>query len=364
MNTEPPVLFLWAILQNKNNRYYLCHMYITRNISWRVIIRFAWKSIVFYLFWSTIIVLVHMFFHIRGLNLAIPFAPVSTIGVAVSFYLGFKNNQSYDRFWEARTAWGGIVNSSRTWANQVLSYISDHNKPIGDSDAHVEIVQKRLIYRHLAYINALRLQLRKPTSFSINHHGAVANFHFGHPERDNWEGEVKPFLAIQEYNELSGKQNMPAHILRNQGEDLRILFEKNKLIDDFRHVEMMNTIRDLYNEQGRCERIKNTPFPRQYAYFSKVFTWIFVLMLPLALVREFEALGEQFIWLVIPFTTIISWIFMTIEIVGDNSEDPFENFINDVPMTALCRNIEIDLREMLHEKDIPPRILPVDGILM
>jgi ion channel-forming bestrophin family protein len=289
---------------------------------------------------------------------------VSTIGVAVSFYLGFKNNQSYDRFWEARTAWGGIVNSSRTWGNQVLSYISDHYRLVGESDAQVKAVHKRLIYRHLAYINALRLQLRKPTSFSIHYHGAVANYHFGSSERANWEDEVKPFLAIQEYNALTGKQNMPAQILRNQGDDLQQLFEKQKLLDDFRHVELMNTLRDLYNEQGRCERIKNTPFPRQYAYFSKVFTWIFVLMLPLALVMEFEKLGEQFIWLVIPFTTIISWIFMTIEIVGDNSEDPFENFMNDVPMTSLCRNIEIDLREMLGETDIPPRIMPVDGILM
>ena len=87
-------------------------------------------------------------------------------------------------------------------------------------------------------------------------------------------------------------------------------------------------------------------------------------MPPLALVMEFEKLGERFIWMVIPFTTIISWVFMTIEMAGDNSEDPFENFINDVPMTALCRNIEIDLREMLGETELPPRIMPQDGILM
>jgi putative membrane protein len=339
-------------------------MYVKRNLSWRLILLFAWKSVLFYILWSTFVVLVHMFFHMRGINLAIPFAPVSTIGIAVSFYLGFKNNQSYDRFWEARTAWGGIVNSSRTWGNQVMSFVSKHRNPGASSDTAIQSIQKRLIYRHLAYINALRLQLRKPTTFSIHYHGAIGTFHLGNPERANWEQEVKPFLAIQEYDKLTGAQNMPAQILRNQGEDLKNLFEQEALLDDFRHMDMMATLRDLYNEQGRCERIKNTPFPRQYAYFSKVFTWIFVLMLPLALVMEFEKLGEQFIWLVIPFTTIISWVFMTIEIVGDNSEDPFENFINDVPMTALCRNIEIDLREMLGETELPPRILPKDGILM
>jgi ion channel-forming bestrophin family protein len=339
-------------------------MYVHRNIHWKIILRFAWKMVLFYIIWSTIVVLVHMFFHARGTNLAIPFAPVSTIGVAVAFYLGFKNNQSYDRFWEARTSWGGIVNNSRTFANQIISFVSDfHHKP-NLSGTQIHSIHQRLIYRHLAFINALRLQLRRPTSFSIQYHGSSSQYHFGSPDRDNWETEVKPFLEIQEYNNLTSKQNIAAQILRNQSEELRKLMEEHKLLDDFRHVDLMATIREFFNEQGRCERIKNTPFPRQYAYFSKVFTWIFVMLLPLALVREFEELGEQFIWLVIPFTTIISWIFMTMELAGDNSEDPFENFINDVPMTALCRTIEIDLREMLHETDIPPRITPVDGILM
>lgn len=340
-------------------------MYIKRNISWKIIVRFGFKPVLFFLIWNTIIVLVHIFFHQRGINLSIPFAPVSTIGIAVSFMLGFKNNQSYDRFWEARTAWGGIVNSSRNWGNQVLSYLSNYHRDTPDmSQHHLNSIQKRLIYRHLAYINALRLQLRKPTTFSIHYHGSISNYHFGSSERANWESDVKPFLSIQEYDALTGTQNMPTQILRQQGEDLKVLFEHEKCIDDFRHTEMMNTLREFYNEQGRCERIKNTPFPRQYAYFSKVFTWIFIMLLPLALVFEFEKLGEEFIWLVIPFTTLISWIFLTMEIVGDNSEDPFENFINDVPMTALCRNIEIDLREMLGETDLPPRVLPVDGILM
>ncbi|MCC7246869.1 MAG: hypothetical protein IT269_14380, partial [Saprospiraceae bacterium] len=306
-------------------------MYIIRNLSWRIIFSFAWKYVLFYIFWSTLVVLIHMFFHMRGLNLAIPFAPVSTIGIAVSFYLGFKNNQSYDRFWEARTAWGGIVNNSRTWGNQVMSFISNGFTPTNLSDSEIYNIQKRLIYRYLAFINALRLQLRKPTTFSINYHGAIKNYHFGSPERAHWEQEVKPFLDIQEYEKLTTVQNMPAQIIRQQGEDLKHLMEKQSLTDDFRHMEMMNTLREFYNEQGRCERIKNTPFPRQYAYFSKIFTWIFVLMLPLALVMEFEKLGESFIWLVIPFTTVISWVFMTIEMVGDSSEDPFENFVNDVP---------------------------------
>lgn len=341
-------------------------MFIKRNIPFSVIIRFAWKYLLIFIGWSTFWILCHDFFHECGIHVLIPFAPLGTIGVAVAFYLGFKNNQSYDRFWEARTVWGGIVNSSRVWANQVLSYISAHHQKgtTGDDSETITDVHRRLIYRHLAYINALRLNLRKPSTFSPNYVGAVRNFHFGSPERSDWEEQVRPFLDQTECEVLAAAQNMPTQILRRQSEDLQRVFEQKGLTDDFRHIDMMNTIKDLYNDQGRAERIKNTPFPRQYAYFSKIFTWIFVLLLPLAMVNEFEKLGEGYLWLTVPFSTLISWIFMTMELVGDNSEDPFENFINDVPMNALCRNIEIDLREMLGETDLPPRILPVDGVLM
>lgn len=340
-------------------------MFIYRNIPAKVVFSFAWKYLLIFIAWSSAWVGLHHFFHECGIQLMIPFAPLSTIGVAVSFYLGFKNNQSYDRFWEARTIWGGIVNNSRTWANQVLSFISE-NKKLGknDSGEAVRNIQQRLVYRHLAFVNSLRLQLRRPTTFSPNYIGSVKNYHFGSPERKDWEEQVRPFLEINEYNELLGYQNMAAQILRKQSQDLKEIYEAAGLVEELKHIEMMATVRELFNEQGRCERIKNTPLPRQYSFFSKVFIWIFVLLLPLALTTEFEKLGEGYLWLVVPFSTVISWIFITMELVGDNSEDPFENFINDVPMTALCRNIEIDLREMLGEANIPPRVQPVDGILM
>lgn len=339
-------------------------MFVKRNLPFSLILRFGWKYLLVFIVWSSFWVLCHDFFHQCGLHIPIPFAPLGTIGIAVALYLGFKNNQSYDRFWEARTIWGGIVNASRVWGNQVLSYISTHHKKGGQDSEPLAEIHQRLIYRHLAYINALRLNLRKPSSFSPHYVGAVKNYHFGTPERLDWEQQVKPFLQAKEYDALCQVQNIPTQLLRRQSEDLQHVFEKQGLLEDLRHIDMMNTIRDFYQEQGRAERIKNTPFPRQYAYFSKVFTWIFVLLLPLAMVNEFEKLGEGFLWLTIPFSTLISWVFMTMELVGDNSEDPFENFINDVPMTALCRNIEIDLREMLGETELPPRIMPVDGVLM
>lgn len=114
-----------------------------------------------------------------------------------------------------------------------------------------------------------------------------------------------------------------------------------------------------------CERIKNTPFPRQYAYFSSIFVWIFLILLPFGLVEEFHSMiGDSTVWLNVPFTVLLSWVFSTMEVVGDNSEDPLENYVNDVPMSAICRTIEIDLLQLLKEKEIPPVLRAIDDVLL
>ena len=92
---------------------------------------------------------------------------------------------------------------------------------------------------------------------------------------------------------------------------------------------------------------------------SGVFVWIFVILLPFGIVGAMATRGDIIIWLTVPLSAMISWIFVTMETVGDASEDPFENFINDVPMTALCRTIEIDLRQMLVDQEIPQPAKPV-----
>ena len=127
---------------------------------------------------------------------------------------------------------------------------------------------------------------------------------------------------------------------------------------------MMDLLTEMYALQGKCGRIKNTPFPRQYAYFSAVCTWIFIFLLPFGLVGEMAARGDSVAWLTVPLSVLISWIFITMETVGDASEDPFENFVNDVPMSALCRTIEIDLRQMLGETETPEPIAAKNDILM
>ena len=339
-------------------------MYIRRNIKLSIILRFAWKNLLFFTFWSAIIVFIYHYYDHQGLKISIPFLPLSTIGIAVAFYIGFKNNASYDRFWEGRKIWGMIVNYSRTWGNQVISFVSLHRAKGTLSNTELKEVQRTLIYRHIAWINALRNRLRQPSSFSLKKHRSVKQYSQGSIERKHWDEEVGSFLSKEEYAYVSDKVNAPTHLLRLQGEHLRKLMEEDGLIDDFRHMEMMRILEEGYNFQGKCERIKNTPFPRQYACFSKIFTWIFILLLPFGMIGEFAEMGHDLVWLTVPFCVLISWVFITMEIVGDNSEDPFENFINDVPMTALCNTIERDLREMLDETDtLPAKAQPVNDIL-
>ena len=332
-------------------------MYIKRNISWGLILKYAWRNILFFTLWASIIYFAYYVLDWKFLD--IPFQPLSVIGIAVAFYIGFKNSQSYDRFWEGRKIWGGIVNYSRTWANNVLSLVQN------DPSAH-----KILIYRHIAWINALRIQLRQPTSFSLRESAEIEKLFDTHGERNPVCTDLKEWILPEEKADLEKRKNVATHLVKNQASHIASLFREGK-ITEFDKLLFHQNMEEFYNLQGKCERIKNTPFPRQYAYFSTAFTWIFVLLLPFGLLNVFESQitqnavswSEWVIILMIPFSVLISWIFTTMDIIGNNSEDPFEGRINDVPMTALCRTIEIDLRDMLNETHLPEKVKPKDNIL-
>ena len=125
-------------------------MYVKRNISLKIIFSFAWKNLITFTVYSSVIVFLHHYLEHMDISIAIPFQPLSVIGIAVAFYVGFKNNQSYDRFWEGRKIWGGIVNYSRTWGNQVLSFITMRYAVEGTEEVEMKAIQKKLIYRHIA----------------------------------------------------------------------------------------------------------------------------------------------------------------------------------------------------------------------
>ncbi len=129
-------------------------------------------------------------------------------------------------------------------------------------------------------------------------------------------------------------------------------------------MEMSNNLSTFYTLQGKNERIKKFPLPRQYANMSRYFVGIFLILVPFSMIPELMKLGEWGFWLSIPITALIGWVYVMMEIVGDYSENPFQGMANDIPMLSLCRVIEIDLREMLGEKDLPPPIQAKNDILM
>ena len=132
----------------------------------------------------------------------------------------------------------------------------------------------------------------------------------------------------------------------------------------FKQVELQKIISDFYDHQGKLERIKRFPLPRQYGSFSFIFVCIFIFLLPFGLLGEFQKFDKELIWLTIPIGIIVGWVYVVMEIIGDYSENPFEGLPYDVPMLSICRTIEIDLLKILETTEVPTAITPKNDVLM
>jgi ion channel-forming bestrophin family protein len=286
--------------------------------------------------------------------LMVPWPPIAVIGTAVAIITGFKNNASYGRLWEARQVFGSIVSSSRTFGLLVFDLIPDQS------------ARRRIIYRHFAWLTALRYQLREPRAWESMRRSFNTEYQrkYRVPE---WEGSLETELArlldANEHAYILGRKNRATQLLALQSEDLRRSGEPG-VAGEIQHLELVRLIAAFGQAQGRCERLKNYPYPRQYATLNLFFIWLFIVLVPFGLMPEFQKLGDPFIWLTVPVSVIISWVFHTMDKIGDSSENPFEGGPNDVPITSLSRTVEIDLREMLREDDIPPPIAAINNILM
>ncbi len=336
-------------------------MLISRDINYVALFKVRGKHMLWLLAFMGAIALLYYF---DLIDFEIPWLPVSVIGTAVAFYVGFKNNQAYDRMWEARKVWGGIINNSRTWGMMVDGYISNLfvEQPLRVEAIHE--TKKRLIYRHIAWIYAHRSQLLVPTVWeNTSQIKERKKFGLGLVDDEFTRTELKLFLPEAEHDRLVAYVNTATQIINEQSRDLRNLRELG-LLDDFRHVEMKNLLGKLYDLQGKNERIKKFPLPRQYAHMSRIFVAVFVFLLPFSMIPELAKLGDWAIWISIPLCALIAWVYVMMEIVGENTANPFQGLVYDIPMMALCRTIEIDLREMLGEKDLPPTIQAKNGVLM
>lgn len=297
--------------------------------------------------------------------LAIPWVPVALLGTAAAFISGFRNTQTYSRTWEARQIYGAIINSSRAFGIMIRDFIRD-----ADSAKEAEL-HKELFYRHFSWLTALRFQLRETKSWENVKTKSYNREYLKYYKVPEWESsledELEPFLNEEEIKYILTVNNKSTQILAMQSEQLKEL-NKGGFVTDYYYAVIENQLKDLYDQQGRCERIKNFPYPRQFSSINLYFTNVLCLLMPLGFIGEFskltEKFGENIIWLTIPFSIIIGWVFLVLDQIGESTENPFEGSANDIPITQISRNIEIDLREMLGEKDLPKPITATNNIIM
>ena len=272
-----------------------------------------------------------------------PFLPetvlfsVTYIGVfsaAISIFLVFRFNEAYERWWEARKLWGTLVNVSRDFTRQVLTLIpGDPNSP----------VTRRLVYGQIAFVHALRIRLRQKS-----------------PEAGREEvGEVLARLMPDDRDSVVKRNNVPAAILQLQSE--RILAQLGDSTGgSVRFARFDRNLGQLFDVQGACERIKNTPFPENVTVITRMLVWGLALLLFLATVEP----GGRDSWMTTVGVGIMAMGYIWIDSMGKLLKDPFENRPSDTPLTALSITIERDLREMIGDSDCPAMPEPKRGVLM
>lgn len=172
-----------------------------------------------------------------NLKISLPWQPISVIGIALSFYLGFKNNSSYDRTWEARKIWVSLVNNSRTFAAAVCSFIQGEN---------AQELKKELICRHIAWLIALRYQLRLSREWQHTqdrltgkYNPTICEEYFEDLDKDNIQ-----FIPDEEFQLYTQKSNVATQIMHTQSIRMQELRDK-KHFDDFRHMQLHDLLRSF-----------------------------------------------------------------------------------------------------------------------
>lgn len=318
------------------------------------------RNIIWLLILGTIPPVLYQVFDCKWLS--IPWAAVAFLGTATAFIVGFKNVQTYNRTWEARKIWGAAMSASRAWAIMCRDFIDDSHR------------SRQLIYRHFAWLTALRYQLRADRAWETttkSHNEEYKKF-YSVPERESsLEEELAKYISKDELEYILSTKNRAGQLLSLQGKAIRNVW-KDGLIDSFQFADMHRAVRDFYYHQGKSERIKNFPYPRQYATINVLFVRLFCFLLPFGMLGEFNKLNEvatgmlqgKMVWFVIPFSVLISWVYTSLEQVGESTENPFEGSANDVPISQMSRAVEIDMREMLGETTLPPALQPKNNIIL
>ncbi len=333
-------------------------MYIQRRFSFKSVIIWTKREILFFIAYTAIITALYEVFDVKWLQ--VPLSPVALIGTAVAFIVGFQNNAAYDRIWEARKIWGGIVNTSRTLIITVKdSFYMHRAEALKDESDELKVIT----HRHIAWLTALRYAMRTKKEWEATYQviGRKSNFEYNVPEYSTpIEEELKPYLSESEFEYVMSKDNKPNAIISLQSQHLRRLTNEKKLWD-FSLLKLQELLQELTALQGKSERIKNFPYPKQYGSIGYHFVHIFMWLLPMAIIPAFATMGtdiqeassfigKYFVWLNIPFTVIVIWVFNTMLRIGLAGENPFEGSPNDVPISNISRGITRDILQIIDEE--------------
>lgn len=300
-------------------------MLINTRIPFRYIFRKVKNDVLSVLCFSIVFHILKLFFseHLP----IIPFQLPTILGTSIALILAFNLNQSYDRWWEARKVWGAIVNDSRSFVMQLKGFIRRE----GDT----ETVLKRMAHRQIAWCYCLGQSLRGQEPIA--------------------EEQLK-HLSGDDISFIKPQTNKPLALLMLHTEDLRSLYE-SEAVNPFQQVQIDSTITRLCDSMGKAERINGTVFPVTYRLFVHFFIYLFLIVLSLALV---ETVGIY----EIPILTLIASTFFLLEKTGKHMQDPFRNKPTDTAVTAIARIIEINIRQVLQEEDVPKPLAPEKYYLM
>ena len=289
---------------------------------------------------------------------SVPWSIVLVLGTTVSLVAGFKNSQVFTRANEALQAFSQITASSRLWSSFCRDFL----------DAPTA---RQLVYRHIAWMTALRFALRRPMPWESLSRAANVEFrrrrYHIQEDKSSLAGELRGLLGEEAENIV--KSSRPAiALLDMQFSQINALLKSTSIPPQI-YSELTKLLRDFHDQQARCDRIKNNPYPRQYAIISSMFMVIFCTLLPFGIVPVFAemgnlggVLGSVAIWLTIPFSALLGWAYMSLDLVGESSANPFEGGANDVPISQICRDIEIELRQGLGEIGLPAPLPPINDI--
>ncbi|MCJ8212066.1 hypothetical protein MUY27_20280 [Mucilaginibacter sp. RS28] len=297
-------------------------MILSIDIRATTILARIWKWLLFHSFF-----VVTVYFLMKYLHVNISMATIiSMIGIVLSILMGFRISSAYDRWWEARKIWGAVVNDSRTLARQLITFTST---------AAIDPVHLQgMVHRHIAFVYAMAGRLR----------------------HQNTTEQIKPFVFEDEWHSLANRGHQPNLLLLHNLYAFKKM-EADGLVSNFEFLALDGTMQRLTDSLGAAERIKNTPFPVPYSYFTSFLVHVFATMLPFGII-------EVFGYIAIPIAISVIFIFLTIEQIAIEIQDPFANKENDIPVTAISQAIEIDLKEMLGDRDLPQKDNAKNGVLM